>query len=66
MEEGDCDTFDTRLRDINRLCELGFISWEECGLAHHNILLQDISDELDFMIRKSRDPEDFPLINKPI
>lgn len=59
----DCtDTgFDTRLGDINRLYELGFIDLEERGIAHHNILLQDIADELDFMIRKSRDPEDFPL-----
>ena len=56
------DWFDTRLRDINRLWELGLISSEERDLAHHNILFQGISDELDRMVKGSRrHPEDFPL-----
>jgi len=61
MEESNEDRFDTRLDDVNRLCELGFISWEERGLAVHNILLQEISDELDLMVKRGRHPEDFPL-----
>ena len=56
------DWFDTRLKDINRLWELGLISSEERGLAHHNILFQGISDELDRMVKGSlRRPDDFPL-----
>jgi hypothetical protein len=56
------DTFDTRLEDLNQLHELGFISWEERGVAVHNILLQEISEELDRMVeRVQQHPEDFPL-----
>jgi hypothetical protein len=55
------DWFDTRLSDINRLYELGFITWEELGEAHQAILLQDIADELDRMVKKCRHPKDFPL-----
>ena len=56
------DWFDTRLKDINRLWELGLISSEERGLANHNILFQGISDELDRMVKSGhRHPEDFPL-----
>ena len=55
------DWFDTRISDINRLWELGFISLEERDLAHQDILLQDIADELDRMVKKCRHPKDFPL-----
>jgi hypothetical protein len=62
MENCSDTEFDTRLGDINRLWELGFIDLEERGLAFHNILFQEISDELDLMVKKSyRHPEDFPL-----
>jgi hypothetical protein len=47
MRESNEDGFDTRLDDINRLCELGFISWEERGIRVHEVLLQEISDELE-------------------
>ena len=61
MKENE-DGFDIRLADIDRIYELGFISWEERGLAVHDLLLQDISDELDRMIKRSqRHPRDFPL-----
>ena len=62
MEDCSNTSFDTRLGDINRLYELGLIDLEERGLAHHNILLQDIADELDRMVKGSGcHPEDFPL-----
>lgn len=62
MGENNEDGFDTRLKDLDRLHELGFIDWEERGLAVHNILLQGISDELDRMVKRSNlHPEDFPL-----
>ena len=62
MEDCSDTGFDTKLEDINRLYELGLIDLEERGLAHHNILLQDIADELDRMVKGScRHPEDFPL-----
>jgi hypothetical protein len=62
MKESNEDGFDTRISDINRLWELGFISLEERGLAHQDILLQGIDDELDRMVKSGhRRPEDFPL-----
>ena len=59
----DCnDTiYDNRLKDLDRLCELGFIDWEERGIRVHEILMQEISDELDRLIQVSGHPEDFPL-----
>ena len=60
----DCsDTgFDTKLEDINQLYELGFIDLEERGIAYHNILFQDIADELDHMVKgRGRHPRNFPL-----
>ena len=47
MREEDSDIFDTRLKDLDRLCELGFIDWEERGIRVHEVLLQEISDELE-------------------
>ena len=62
MKDYSDTSFDTSLEDINRLYELGLIDLEERGLAHHNILLQDIADELDLMVKGSgRHLEDFPL-----
>lgn len=62
MEDCSDTLFDTRIGDINRLYELGLIDLEERGLAYHNILFQDIVDDLDLMVKKScRHPRDFPL-----
>ena len=56
------DTFDTRLEDLNRLHELGFIDWEERGTRVHEVLLQEISEELDRIVEMARQhPKDFPL-----
>lgn len=57
MENG----FDTRLKDLDRLYELGFIGLEERGIRIHEILLQEISDELDRLVQVAGHPEDFPL-----
>jgi len=49
------------VEDINRLWELGFIGLEERGEAYHRILMQDIADELDHIVKQGRHPGDFPL-----
>ena len=62
MEKENQAGFDTRIEDVNRIYELGFITWEELGEAHQAILLQDISDELDRMVKRNLcHPSHFPL-----
>lgn len=64
MEDCSDTPLDTRRKDLDRLYELGFIDLEERGLVLHNILLQDISDELDRLIQVSGHRRISPLINK--
>jgi hypothetical protein len=61
MKNKDTGRLATQVEDINRLWELGFISLEERGEAHHRILMQEIADELDRMVKEGRRPGDFPL-----
>ena len=62
MKNEDTCRLATQVEYINRLWELGFIGLEERGLAYHQILMQNIADELDRMVKGSgRHPEDFPL-----
>ncbi len=63
MEDCSDTGFDTRLKDLDRLCELGFIDWEERGIEVHRILMQEISDELDQLIQVSVTQRISPLIN---
>jgi hypothetical protein len=61
MKKEDKDRLATQVEDINRLWELGFIGLDERGKAYHRILMQDIADELDHIVKQGRHPGDFPL-----
>lgn len=59
MENCSDTLLDTRLKDINRLYELGFIEWQSQGSAIHEVIRQEISREPD--IESSLHPNHFPL-----
>jgi hypothetical protein len=66
MAKTDDTLFGTRLKDLDRLHELGFIDWEERGIRVHEVLLQEISEELDRLVQISRHQRISPLINKSV
>lgn len=61
MENCSNTLYDTRVKDGNRLCELGFIDLEERGIRADELLMQEISDELNRITQVLGHPNHFPL-----